>query len=159
WASVDSTKAVAPPQKAITPIQKRAPGPPQPIAVATPAILPTPTRLPIVSASAWKGGESARFRIAVSLELAQHLREQTDLEHLGADREVEPQDDGEADDRHPHRIGGTLQSGGQVHEHSSVFVVEVIVVRCHSRVLGRSLECSSLLLHATRIRAKCDHIY
>jgi hypothetical protein len=82
-----------------------------------------------------EGGESARFRIAVSLELAQHLREQADLEHLGADREVEPHDDGEADDRHPHRIGDILQSGGQVHEHSSVFVVEVIVVRCHSRVL------------------------
>src|SRR5699024_167109 len=164
WASVDSTKAVAPPQKAITPIQKRAPGPPQPIAVATPAILPTPTRLPIVSASAWKGGESARFRIAVSLELAQHLREQTDLEHLGADREVEPHDDGEADDRHPHRIGDTLQwavrsmSTAPCSWSRSLSCV-VTVVCCDSRALPRGPECSSLFMHATRNRAECDHKY
>ena len=35
----------APPTKAIVHIQKTAPGPPMAIAVATPAMLPTPTRL------------------------------------------------------------------------------------------------------------------
>ena len=42
---VDSTKAVAAPNKAINHIQKTAPGPPTKIAEATPAKLPVPTLL------------------------------------------------------------------------------------------------------------------
>ena len=44
WARVDSTKAVEAPKKAIIHIQKMAPGPPNARAVATPTILPVPTR-------------------------------------------------------------------------------------------------------------------
>src|SRR5690606_32392733 len=41
------------PRKAIVHIQNTAPGPPMPIAVATPAILPVPTRPDIARAKAW----------------------------------------------------------------------------------------------------------
>ena len=43
------------PIKAITHIQNTAPGPPSTIAVATPAILPVPTREPRLIANAWNG--------------------------------------------------------------------------------------------------------
>ena len=43
-ARVDSTKAVEAPKKAMIHIQKMAPGPPSAIAVATPTMLPVPTR-------------------------------------------------------------------------------------------------------------------
>ena len=43
WARVDSTNAEAEPIKAISHIQKTAPGPPRAMAVATPAKLPVPT--------------------------------------------------------------------------------------------------------------------
>ena len=52
--SVDSIKALEAPSKAITHIQKIAPGPPIAIAVATPARFPVPTRLAIEMANAWK---------------------------------------------------------------------------------------------------------
>jgi len=42
--SVASTKAVAIPMKATTHIQKMAPGPPRVSAMATPTMLPLPTR-------------------------------------------------------------------------------------------------------------------
>ena len=44
---------VAAPRKAITHIQKTAPGPPKVIAVATPAMLPMPTRPDRDIANAW----------------------------------------------------------------------------------------------------------
>ena len=43
-ASVDSTKAVDAPKNAMIHIQKMAPGPPRAMAVATPTMLPVPTR-------------------------------------------------------------------------------------------------------------------
>ncbi len=46
--------AVAAPKNATTHIQKTAPGPPKPIAAATPAILPVPTRPDNDTAKAWK---------------------------------------------------------------------------------------------------------
>src|SRR5260363_148282 len=51
-ASVDSTKAIDMPSKAVTHIQKMAPGPPSVSATAIPMILPVPTRVdkPTVSA-------------------------------------------------------------------------------------------------------------
>src|SRR5690606_34540345 len=52
-ASVDSTNEVDAPRKAITHIQNTAPGPPKAIAVATPAMLPMPTRPDSDIASAW----------------------------------------------------------------------------------------------------------
>ena len=54
WASVDSTKAVDAPSRAITHIQNTAPGPPTKMAEATPARLPVPTRLDRDTANAWK---------------------------------------------------------------------------------------------------------
>ena len=53
WASVDSTKADAAPTSAISHIQNTAPGPPVAMAVATPAMLPVPTRLAVETISAW----------------------------------------------------------------------------------------------------------
>jgi len=50
---VDSTYAVEAPRKATTHIQNTAPGPPKAIAVATPAMLPVPTRPDSDMASAW----------------------------------------------------------------------------------------------------------
>ena len=44
WARVHSMKVLTLPTKAITHIQKMAPGPPITMAVATPARLPVPTR-------------------------------------------------------------------------------------------------------------------
>ena len=41
---MDSTKAVEAPKKAMTHIQKMAPGPPRAMAVATPTMFPVPTR-------------------------------------------------------------------------------------------------------------------
>ena len=52
-ASVDSTKAVAEPIRAMTHIQNTAPGPPIAIAEATPARLPVPTRVATETAKAW----------------------------------------------------------------------------------------------------------
>ncbi len=52
WASVDSIKALLAPKSAITHIQKTAPGPPNVMAVATPARLPVPTRLAMEMANA-----------------------------------------------------------------------------------------------------------
>ncbi len=49
-----STKEVAAPRRAITHIQKTAPGPPKLIAVATPPMLPMPTRLASDIISDWK---------------------------------------------------------------------------------------------------------
>ena len=49
-----STKAVAAPKRAMTHIQKTAPGPPTKMADATPARLPVPTRLESDTAKAWK---------------------------------------------------------------------------------------------------------
>src|SRR5699024_4632496 len=54
-ASVASINALAAPIKAIIHIQNTAPGPPNTIAVATPAILPVPTREPALIANAWNG--------------------------------------------------------------------------------------------------------
>jgi len=45
---------VAIPRKAVTHIQKRAPGPPRWIAIATPAMLPIPTVAESAVVSAWK---------------------------------------------------------------------------------------------------------
>src|SRR5699024_3032368 len=53
-ASVDSTKALPAPRKAMSHIQKIAPGPPIKIAVDTPTILPVPTRPASDTAIAWK---------------------------------------------------------------------------------------------------------
>src|SRR5699024_12413033 len=53
---VASIKALAAPINAMTHIQNTAPGPPNTIAVATPAILPVPTREPALIANAWNGG-------------------------------------------------------------------------------------------------------
>ncbi|MOA33544.1 hypothetical protein D3C78_1548460 [compost metagenome] len=50
---MDSTKAELAPRKATIHIQNTAPGPPKVIAVATPAMLPVPTRPASVIASAW----------------------------------------------------------------------------------------------------------
>ena len=52
-AKVDSTNAVAEPNKAIIHIQNTAPGPPVAIAVATPARFPVPTRVATLTAKAW----------------------------------------------------------------------------------------------------------
>ena len=52
WASVDSMKAVADPRRAMTHIQKTAPGPPIAMALATPARFPVPTRDAIETAKA-----------------------------------------------------------------------------------------------------------
>ena len=46
-------KAEAAPTSAMTHIQKTAPGPPVATAVATPAMLPVPTRLAVDTISAW----------------------------------------------------------------------------------------------------------
>ena len=54
WARVDSMKALLEPNKAISHIQKTAPGPPTVMAVATPARFPVPTRLASDTAKAWK---------------------------------------------------------------------------------------------------------
>ncbi len=43
WARTASAKIVAIPTRAVTHIQKTAPGPPETSAVATPAMLPVPT--------------------------------------------------------------------------------------------------------------------
>lgn len=43
------------PSRPDTHIQKTAPGPPEAIAVATPAMLPTPTVPPMATETAWKG--------------------------------------------------------------------------------------------------------
>src|SRR5690606_32270668 len=48
------------PRKAIAHIQNTAPGPPKAIAVATPAMLPVPTRPPSDIASAWNEDTPAR---------------------------------------------------------------------------------------------------
>src|SRR5699024_5716515 len=53
-ATVDSTKALPAPRKAMSHIQKIAPGPPIKIAVDTPTILPVPTRPASDTAIAWK---------------------------------------------------------------------------------------------------------
>jgi hypothetical protein len=53
-ASVASTKAVAMPSTATHHIQKIAPGPPSVSAIATPAMLPVPTREARPTAKAWK---------------------------------------------------------------------------------------------------------
>ena len=45
--------AEAAPTMAISPIQNTAPGPPVASAVATPAMLPVPTRLAVETMSAW----------------------------------------------------------------------------------------------------------
>jgi len=62
---------VAAPRKATIHIQKIAPGPPKPIAVATPAILPVPTRPDSAMVSAWKddtpASELSPRRIARSI--------------------------------------------------------------------------------------------
>ena len=47
-------KAVAIPKKATSHIQKTAPGPPRVTAIATPAMLPVPTREAMPIAKAWK---------------------------------------------------------------------------------------------------------
>ncbi len=52
-ASVDSTNADAAPMMAMSPIQNTAPGPPVAMAVATPAMLPVPTREAVDTMSAW----------------------------------------------------------------------------------------------------------
>ena len=52
-ASVDSTNAEAAPTSAMSHIQNTAPGPPVAMAVATPAMLPVPTRLAVDTISAW----------------------------------------------------------------------------------------------------------
>ena len=48
-------KALEAPRKATTHIQRIAPGPPKAMAMATPAMLPTPTRLDSEIDSAWNG--------------------------------------------------------------------------------------------------------
>ena len=48
-----STKALPAPKKAMTHIQTMAPGPPKPMAVATPPMLPVPTRPDHAIAKAW----------------------------------------------------------------------------------------------------------
>ena len=52
-ASVASTKAVPAPKKAINHIHTIAPGPPKPMAVATPTMLPVPTLPERAMAKAW----------------------------------------------------------------------------------------------------------
>ena len=52
--SVDSANAEPAPKKAIIHIQNNAPGPPQAIAVATPAILPVPIRPAKAVQKPWK---------------------------------------------------------------------------------------------------------
>ena len=52
-ANVDSTNADDPLISAITHIQNTAPGPPTAMAVATPAMLPVPTRLAVDTIMAW----------------------------------------------------------------------------------------------------------
>ena len=47
-------KPVAQPRKAMAHIQKTAPGPPVTMAIATPAMLPTPTREAVLTQKAWK---------------------------------------------------------------------------------------------------------
>ena len=54
WARVTSEYLVAMPSPAVTHIQKSAPGPPQWIARATPAMLPMPTVADSAVVSAWK---------------------------------------------------------------------------------------------------------
>ena len=54
WASVTSEYLVAMPSAAVTHIQKSAPGPPQWMASATPAMLPIPTVADRAVVSAWK---------------------------------------------------------------------------------------------------------
>ena len=54
-ASVLSIKAVAIPNTAIIHIQNTAPGPPTPIANATPVIFPVPTREAALIVNAWNG--------------------------------------------------------------------------------------------------------
>ena len=48
-----STNALPAPKKAMTHIQTIAPGPPKPMAVATPTMLPVPTRPDNAIANAW----------------------------------------------------------------------------------------------------------
>ena len=52
---MDSAKALDIPINAVTHIQNTAPSPPKAIAVATPPMLPTPTRLARPVVNAWKG--------------------------------------------------------------------------------------------------------
>ena len=52
-ASVASTKALPAPKKAMIHIHTMAPGPPKPMAVATPTMLPVPTRPESAIAKAW----------------------------------------------------------------------------------------------------------
>ena len=61
-ANVDSTKAEAPPIIAVTHIQNTAPAPPAHMAVATPMILPVPTRDAVETISAPK--EDMPFSVA-----------------------------------------------------------------------------------------------
>ena len=54
WASVTSVNLVAIPSAAVTHIQNNAPGPPQWMAIATPAMLPIPTVAESAVVRAWK---------------------------------------------------------------------------------------------------------
>ena len=55
-------KALDAPRKATIHIQKIAPGPPKAMAMATPAMLPTPTRLDSERDNAWNGDTPASER-------------------------------------------------------------------------------------------------
>ena len=54
WASVDSTKEVEAPSRAVTHIQNTAPAPPTDTAATTPTRLPMPTRVAVDTTSVWK---------------------------------------------------------------------------------------------------------
>ena len=54
WASVDSTKEVEAPSRAVTHIQNTAPAPPTDSAATTPTRLPMPTRVAVDTISVWK---------------------------------------------------------------------------------------------------------
>ena len=71
WARVTSEYLVAIPRKAVTHIQKRAPGPPQWMAMATPAMLPMPTVAERAVVRAWKwetspGSSGSSYRPVVT---------------------------------------------------------------------------------------------
>ena len=68
WARVDSMKALLEPSKAMSHIQKTAPGPPTVMAVATPAKFPVPTRLASDTMKAWKEEMCSVFPPALLVE-------------------------------------------------------------------------------------------
>ena len=57
---MDSTNPVAMPSSATTHIQNTAPGPPMVMAMATPIMLPVPTREAMPTAKAWKDDMPSR---------------------------------------------------------------------------------------------------